>query len=305
MLFKNAKFAKLNKFDLDYDALQEKLKEKAYVPATPSQETSIGWVSPFGDDAEVMSLTQGNSHLLKLKIEEKKVPASAINEEVSKKIKALREKDPSIKIDKAQRANMKEEVKFNLLPKVLPNFSYIELYVDMDNKLVVFNGTSDNKWEIVVSHLTEVAGDDFDFDYFDPENDPSDEMTRWIADWDIPADFVAGSECKLKGTGEEKTEISYKKHDLRDEKISNYLSSMKISKLALELEDEISFTIDGALVLSGIKFLDVYREKRKEDLGSVEDEASRHKMELDVDFAIMRGAFADFLPKVVDMFKDE
>ncbi len=305
MLFKNAKFAKLTKFDIDYDNLQELLTKRAYSPATPNQETSIGWVSPFGDDGEVMTLTQGKSHLLKLKIEEKKVPASAINDELARKIKALREKDPSIKIDKAEKTNMKEEIKFGLLPKVLPSYSYIEVYVDMENNLVVLNGTSDKKWDVMISHLTELAGDEFEYSYFETESDPSDAMTYWISEWDIPAGFIAGDECKLKDMGEEKTEISYKKHDLRDDKISNYLSSMKVIKLALELEDEISFQIDAALTLSKIKFLDVYKEKRKEDLDSAEDEASKHKMELDVDFAIMKGAFGTFIPKVVDMFKDE
>ena len=49
----------------------------------------------------------------------------------------------------------------------------------------------------------------------------------------------------------------------------------------------------------------MYKEKRKEDLDSAEDEQSRFKMELDVDFAIMKGAFAEFLPKVIRMFKEE
>jgi len=305
MLFKNAKFAKLVSFNMDYDQLQELLAKQAYVPATPHQENSIGWVSPFGDDAEVMSLTQGHSHLLKMKIEDKKVPASAINNELQKKIKSLREKDPSITVSKVEKTNLKEEIKNRLLPQVLPTFSYIELYLDMDNGLIVLNGTSDKKWEVVISHLTKLAGDDFEYEYFETEEDPSNAMTSWVSNWDIPAGFTAGDECKLKDTGEEKTEIAYKKHDLQDEKITEYLRTMKITKLALELDDEISFHIDAAVALSKIKFLDVYKEKRKEDLSTSEDESSRHKMELDVDFAIMKGAFADLLPKVIDMFKED
>jgi recombination associated protein RdgC len=304
MLFKTVKFAKLLKFDIDYDSLQSKLKDLNYVPATPNQESSVGWVSPFGDDADVMTLSQGKAHFLKLKIEEKKVPASAIKNELELKIKALREKDPAIKVSKSEKNSMKEEIKFSLLPKVLPSYSYIDCYVDIENELLVVNTTSDKKWEVITGRLGDILGDDFEFEYFTPETDTSDAMTYWISEWDIPTGFQAGDECKLKDMGEEKTEITYKKHDLNDEKIQNYLSSMKVIKVAMELTDEISFLIDAAMCLSGVKFLDVYKEKRKEDLASNEDESRAHAIELDVDFAIMRGAFKDFLPKVVGMFKE-
>lgn len=305
MLFKNAKFAKLTKLGMDYEVLQTALLKRKFVPTSPNQESSVGWVSPFGDDADVMSLSQGNAHLLKLKIEEKKVPSSAINEELRKKIKELREQDPEIKIAKAEKANLREDIKFKLLPRVLPTISYIELYIDMDNNLLVVNATSETKWDIVIAHLTSLAGDEFEFEYFSTETDPSDAMTRWIKEWDIPAGFSVGEECKLKDMGEEKTEITYKKHDLQDEKISNYLNTMSVVKLALELHEEISFQIDASKTLSKIKFLDMYKEKRKEDLDSIEDESSRFKIELDVDFSIMKGAFAKLLPEVIGMFKED
>jgi recombination associated protein RdgC len=304
MLFKNVKFAKLLKFDVDYEKLQSLLSDLAYVPAKPSQESSVGWVSPFGDDGEVMTLTQGKSHLLKLKIEEKKVPASAIKSELDKKVKDLRQKDPNMKIPKAEINNMKEEIKHNLLPKVLPSFSYIDCYLDIENNLIVVNATSDKKWDVIIGRLGDVIGEGFEFEYFTLDQDASDAMTKWVSDWDTPTGFEIGDACDLKDTGEEKTEIKYKKHDLNDEKIQNYLSSMKITKLKMEYTEEIEFSIDAALCLSGIKFLDVYKEKRKEDLSANEDESRKHAMEMDVDFAIMRGAFKKFLPEVLGMFKE-
>lgn len=303
MLFSNARFAKLTKLDVSSDDLQAKLKEFAYKPAEPSAATSCGWVSPFHDYSETMALSQDKSHLLSIKIEEKSVPASVIKNELDKKISASKLNNPSLKFSKKEISEMKERIAAELLPKVLPSFSYINLYLDLTNGLLVINTTSDNKCDFAVDMLRKLLGSDFAIAPFDIQTDPSQAMTYWISEWDIPAGFIAGDECKLKDSGEEKTEITYKKHDLKDESIREYLSSMLVTKLALEIPNEISFQLDANACLSKIKFLDVYKEKKKESLSSDSPDAKSAAAELDVDFAIMRGAFKELLPRVVEMFK--
>jgi len=305
-MFKNAKFAQLDELNIGFEALGELLSKAKYIDITEHQESSIGFVSPLSDDGTNMMLSIGKAHLIRLKLAEKKVPASAINDEVGKKIAKRKENDPKYQPSKAERTEMKEEIKHSLLPKVLPSYSYIDMYLDSDRGLFVVNTTSDNKWDIAQSRLKDILGENLSFSYFEADCDIEDSLTRWVNDWDMPVGFTGLEECRIKDTGVAKTEINYKRHDLEsDQTIKAYLQTMKVIKLAMEKNDEVTFSIDGAMTLSGIKYLDMYKEKRKENLsGKTDEDTNAEALEQDADFAIMLEAFGKLIPSVVGMFKE-
>ncbi len=301
MLFKKAKFGTLEGFKYVLETTDESISKYTYKPCEPSQESSIGWVSPFEDDHEVLSLHASGATLLNIKVEKKAVPASIINEELRIEIKKRKEQNPEYKPDKEEKEVIKDEIKRRLLPNAFPRYSSVMLYLDEKDGMIVVNDASDKTWEMVKSLVEQTFAGEIAISAFPLENEPASVMTDWIRDWDIPESYKIGEKCKLKdhGTG---TEIAYKNHDLDDNNLVNYISNNKeVIMLEMTWDNSIRFEINDTPVLSAIKFLDVYKEQRDSDLDGSEDPFA----EVDVDFTIMVGALRELIPSVVALFNEE
>jgi recombination associated protein RdgC len=301
MLFKKAKYGTLENFNYDIKTTDEAITDHIYNPCEPNQEVSVGWVSPFEDDHSVLSLNSSGATLLCIKVEKKSVPASVIKEELRIIINQRKVDDPEYNPNKGEKNTIKDEIKQRLLPNAFPKFSNVLLYLDEIKGMIVVNDTSDNAWEMVKTLVQKTFNTDIKILAYPAENEPAGVMTDWIRDWDIPTGYQIGEKCKLKDHGT-KTEITYKKHDLDDDNLVNYISTNKeVVMLEVTWKDSIKFEINEIPVLSSIKFLDVYQEKQEEELGESEDAFS----EMEVGFTIMVGAFRELIPSVVSLFTED
>lgn len=303
MLFKSAKILQLDSWNINEEQVTEKLNALGYKEASPTQEKSMGWVSPFGNNSEMMYAAQSGAYLFKLMIEKKTVNASLLKRETEIVISERQSKNPEYKPDKEEINEIKESIKLKLLPDTPPSFSDIRVMVDTnnDNPVIVIETSSDKNVETVLNILTITFGDGIEYAHIPVSKEPADEMKNWIVDLDLPVGFTLGQSCKLKDPAIN-TVIQYKNHDLDDEKIIDYLSkNMEVTDIAMEWNDDINFSMNSALTLSSIKMLGVYKEQRDEILGNTEEKTE--SIELDANFSVMISAFRDFIPKFIGIFK--
>lgn len=309
MLFKSAKVQKLEKWNVEDSSLNEILSKLQYTEATPNQESSIGWISPF-ETSEEMYLAGGGCYLFKLKIEKKTVNASLLKHEMDKEIAARVEKDETYKPTKEDKLDLKEDLTFKLLPSTPSSFSEELVYIDTVGKLVVMNTTKDKSIDMIDTILKTTFGDDFDFSHIAPSKEPCDEMRVWLEDLDLPENFRLGSACSLK-SATEKGVISYKNHNLDDEKIVSYLSDgMDVKTIQMEWfdpeesegnDEKLLFTMNETLSVSGIKFQGIYVTQKSDHLQGI-DEVTQAQ-ELDADFSIMTGSFREFFGEFLAIFE--
>ncbi len=125
-------------------------------------------------------------------------------------------------------------------------------------------------------------------------------MTRWLAEDSAPADILIENECELRATDEEGAVVRCKKHDLNAPEIHHHLDAGKeVVKMALNWNERLGFVLDDALGIKRLRFLDLVQEQASEVEAA--DEAER----FDVDFSIMSGELAAFLPRLLELFGGE
>lgn len=303
MLFKSAKIQQLDEWSVDEEHITEKLNALSYKETSPTQESSMGWVSPFGNNSEMMYAAQNGAYLFQLMVEKKTVNASLLKREMEKEIARRQENNPDYNPDKEEKNEIKEAIKLRLLPDTPPSFSEIRVMVDTnkDNSVIIIETTSDKNVEVILNIMESTFGTGFEYSFLSFSKEPSEEMKNWIVELDLPVNFTLGEACKLKDPSS-KTVIQYKNHDLDDEKIVDYLSKgMEVTDISMEWKEDISFSMNNALTVSGIKMRGVYKEQRDELLGSADEKTDA--IEFDANFSVMISAFRDFVPQYIAIFK--
>jgi recombination associated protein RdgC len=125
-------------------------------------------------------------------------------------------------------------------------------------------------------------------------------MTQWLINNETPEGISIEDECELRSPEEEGGIVRCKKHDLALPEIKNHLETGKqVIKLALNWEDRLSFVMDENFSVKRLRFLELIQDQVADTNAETEQER------FDVDFSIMTAEFANFLPKLLELFGGE
>jgi recombination associated protein RdgC len=117
MWFKNVSAYRLPvDFVFDRESFSKALEKAALKPIGPLEPTRKGFVSPFGNDSQVLLHEASQCVLLELGGRDRVLPSSVVKEAMEAKIKAVRDRtgrNPG----KKQREQIKDEVLMDLLPR--------------------------------------------------------------------------------------------------------------------------------------------------------------------------------------------
>jgi recombination associated protein RdgC len=109
-------------------------------------------------------------------------------------------------------------------------------------------------------------------------------LTGWIAGEPLPDGFSLGDECELKDAADKGAVVKCQRQELTGEEIGKHLESGKqVTRLALTLDDHVSFVLGEDLVLRKFRIL----EGAADALESTEREDLR--AELESRFVLMAG----------------
>jgi len=299
MWFKNLSLLRFTEaFTLTAEALEEKLQGGRFQPCGSLQPMSYGWAPPVGKDDAPLVHTAAGCFMVCAQREEKILPASVVNEMLAEKVAEI-EESKGTTVRKKERDALRDEIIHDLLPRAFSFSRRLYAYIDPATGWLVVDSASAKKTEELASWLRRCLES---LPVVPPavSERPAAVMTRWLAEGAAPSDILVENECELRATDEEGASVRCKKHDLAAPEIQNHLEAGKEAvKIAVSWNDRLSFVLDDTLGIKRLRFLDLVQEQASDV------EAADAAERFDVDFAIMAGELAAFLPRLLELFGGE
>lgn len=249
---------------LEYDAesLSQALSQKQFHPCGDYELKSLGWITPLSDN-ELFTFEANGCILLRLRVQEKILPASVIRDFVNEKVLEI-EAAELRNVRRKERNEIKEQVTQTLLPRALPKNTDVMLYIDMTNQWIVVDMSSRNKAEEVTSFLRASLGS---LPVISPQfqTSPAFTMTQWLKSHETPNTFILGEDCKLVAA--EGESVTCKQMDLLSPEIQEHLNTGKIVEhLALNWDNRLDFVLDENVSIKRLKFMDIEQEADEKDV---------------------------------------
>ena len=267
------------------EQMEQALDAERFVPCGASQEKAIGWVEPRGEAHGPLVEAVSGQRMLKLKIETKGVPGSIVTRK-AKERSAVIEATEGRKPGKKEMKEIKEDVKFSLMPMAFSKESSVWVWIDPAAALLVIDAGSQGKADEVITMLVKsFAG--LSLALINTQMSPQSAMASWLITQESPASFSVDRECELKAADESKSVVRYVRHALDTEEVKQHVEGGKLpTRLALTWEGRVSFSLTEALQLKKITFLDVVFEAT----------AAERSEGFDADVAIATGELTKLLP---------
>lgn len=240
-------------------ALEDALQTRRFAPCAPKQEESIGWSHPRPVDHSPLVESIGGQWLFKLMLERKKVPAAVIKAEVEARCKAIEESEGRV-VGRKERKGMKDDVYFDMLPRVFPKRGACLVWLDPVNRTLAVATASAKMADLAVSKLAEIlaeVGTPLAAAHFKVVLTPESAMSQWLVTQEAPAGFTVDRDLELRLPDNEQSVVRYSRHALDILEIAEHIKSGKVpTQLALTWEDRMSFTLTDGLVIKKLHMLD-------------------------------------------------
>ena len=265
---------------LDLSDLETHLAECALKPVGALEISSRGFVSPFGRDGEALSHGISDAIWLSVGTEEKILPGAVVNDLLARKLEEI-EKKEGRKPGGRARKRLKEDLVHELLPRAFVRPGRTDALLDLGHGLCIVDSSSRKAAENVVSEIRHALGS-FPALPVNAEVAPRSVLTGWIAGEPLPEGLSLGDECELKDAADKGAVVKCQRQELQGDEIGKHLEAGKqVTRLALTLDDHVSFVLGEDLVVRKFKLLD----------GAVDalESTDRDDMraELDARFALM------------------
>ncbi|STX51861.1 recombination associated protein [Legionella busanensis] len=250
---------------LDFAPLlvEEKLK-----PCPPHARFIYGWLPVSGEE---LTCEVAGALLLCLGKTERILPRSVINQVVAERILQL-ETQHGRKIKRSEKAQLTEEVEFELLPKSFCIQKRLLAILDTQAKRLIINTASENQ----ASQLTSLLRKTLPKVQLEPLSH-SDNLALRFAEWitnpaTLPAPFQLASDCLLFAMDDEKKRITCRGYELPSEEIVTLLTQgLAAAEISLIWNERIQFTLTHDLTFKRLKSLD-YLIDEFNDINQLEED---------------------------------
>ena len=281
---------------LDLSDLEQQLGECALKPVGPLELSSRGFVSPFGHHGEALSHAMHDALWVTVGGEDKILPGAVVNDLLQKKLAAIEEKEGR-KPGGRTRKRLKDELVTELLPRAFVRPVRSDALLDTTLGVIAIDTSSRKNAESVVSEIRRALGS-FPALPVNAETAPRAILTGWIAGDALPDGLSLGDECELRDPSDSGAVVKIQRMELVGDEINKHLEAGKqVTRLALVLDDHVSFVLGEDLVVRKFKLLD----------GAVDQLESTDRddiaAELDARFALMAGEFKRLFNVLEKAFK--
>jgi len=295
MWFKNLYLYRLRKgFDLDAEALEQKLQTQAFRPCSALEMSTIGWVAPAGRKSSLLVHAANGLLLVTACRQDRLLPVSVIRDEMQERADKI-EIAEDRPVRRREMAVLREEVTLELTPKALPRNSRINAYIDPKEGWLVVDASSSKRAEELVSLLRESVGT-LSLALPETEIAPASILTGWLHQSQIPQDFELLDQCVLRDPAQENSVIRCRGVELDADEIQAHMRSGKQAiQLALRWADRLEFVMCDNLQIKQLRFLDIIQEQAADI--AAETEIDR----LDADFSIMTAELRPLLSRLIEI----
>lgn len=268
MIFKNLKLFNLNP-DWSVSALKlhEMLKTYTFEEGNfiDSGMANVGWtkIHEEYESEHDLVLEVGHHLITKFKYEKKLLPTSVINQFTKEKALEL-EEEQGFKPSKKKLKEIKEFVTDQLCPKAFSIFKEVWVVFDIENSIFWMDTTSNSLADDIVTLMSKCLSP-LPLTNFQTAISPTSAMTTWIVEG-APSPFSTEQDTELKGILDSKISVRYANYNPDITEIRNHLNSGKIcTKLSLNWNDKIVFTLNDALDIKKITALNLAEDIEKSD----------------------------------------
>lgn len=269
------------------------LASKPFEPCGSLDPLRYGFVPPIEGSSQLLH-TVLSCDMICAKRQEKILPSAAVNEALEEKVRAI-SKAESRSVGRKERATLKDEIIFTMLPKALTKSTLEYAYVDRKSRLIVVNASSAKKAEDLLSKLREALGTLRCVPLSVKLSVPKI-LTHMVQTGETPKGFELGSDIELRA-GNDRRVVRCKDQDLSADEVHHHIEAgMFVNKLALTWNEHVHFSIDTDLAIKGVKFEDVIMDRANERNPETRAE------QFDADFAIMSELLRPFLDELTGAF---
>lgn len=297
MWFKNLQIYRLPQpWPIKMEELEERLATLRFSHCGSQQPTSLGWISPVGNDLLVHRI--GEHWLITLASEQRLLPASVVRQEAEERAEELALKQ-GFKPGRKQMKELREQITQEFLPRAFTRRARMFVWIDPVNGWLGIDAASQSRADDVLEALRKSL-DHFPLQPLRTELSPTAAMADWLAGGEAPDGFSIDHDCELKSVTEDKSAVRYVRHALDGADVRDHLAAGKLpTRLAVTWADRLSFILTDKGEIKRLEFLDVIREQL--DAHHDEDAAAI----FDAGFALMCGELVELLPALVDALGGE
>ena len=268
-----------NRLGIDAEELERRLQARTFSACTPAQASSLGWVPALDDAASALVHAAGPYWMVRLKREEKLLPATVVREQANERCAQIA-KGQGRKVSRRERLAVTDEVTQDLLPRAFSRSSTIRAIIADQAGWIWIDSSSAGRSEEVLNHLREALGN---LPAVLPETQkaPAHVMTQWLLHGSIPEAIELADEADFADQRAQGSSVKVRGVPLDSEEVLAHLASgHQVEKLAMEWGVRVAAIVDKDLSLRRLKFSDAIREANDE---LVEDPLAR----ADADFLIL------------------
>ena len=281
---------------LDLAYLETHLAECAMKPVGPLELSSRGFVPPHGQHNDHLVHTLGDARWITVGGEDKLLPAAVVNDHLQKKLADIEAREGR-KPGGRTRKRIKEDLITELLPRAFVRPVRTDALIDTTLGVIAVDASSRKVAESAVSEVRRALGS-FPALPVNAEVAPRAILTGWVAGDPLPDGLSLGEDCELRDPTDSGAVVRVQRMDLSVNEITEHLAAGKqVTRLALVLDDHVSFTLGEDLVVRKFRLLDGALDSleatEREDIGA----------ELDARFALTAGEFKRLFAVLEAAFK--
>lgn len=267
MFFKTLTAYRLSGKLPDAAAIAAKLQTKPAAEPNGLDWFAEGFAPPQAFSSDLVFETDGVLGL-RLKRQEKILPAAAINERVSQKIDEIQAAE-NRRVGRSEKAGIKEQIIDELLPQALTRSRSTFAMIAKGWLLV---GAPPKQAETLLTQLRQALGG-LEARLPQTQMSPATLMTDWLLHRECAGGFALDNDCELHGAGG--MEIAkFAKQDLTADEIVQHVKNGKtVSQLGLVWREQLAFVLTSDFTLKKIQFLDVLQQEAHEWDGDAENVA--------------------------------
>ncbi|WP_293221422.1 recombination-associated protein RdgC [Ottowia sp.] len=273
--------------------LEEALAREPFAECGATQQKSIGWVPPRGEQHGALVESVDGQWIARLAIETKAVPGEAVRRKVQEAVEHI-EQTSGRKPGKKELRDLRDDALLALLPQAFARRTQVTVWIDPRERRLLLDAGSQGKADEVIASLVRLAGRDFSIALAQTQQSPQAAMTAWLAAQspdELPEALAVERECELKGSGEEPAVVKFTRHELATDEVRQHIAEGKLpTRLALSWRARVGFVLTQALQLKKISFLEGVFDDQAKDVAADE--------RFDADVALATG---ELTPLITDL----
>lgn len=255
-MFKNALVYRFDeKFTLNDQELEEKLKEYPLQSCLASEMHCYGWLPAFNQGR---NLVVGLERFIFINagIEEKILPKAAIDNAVKKRALAHQIDISS----RSKRKEIEEQVIAELMPNALTQQKNISAYIDLEKQWLVIDAATPNKASIVTSLLRKSLGS-LPIVPESPSQSVEAALTYFAQNGIGHHDFEILEDIEVKALEEDGGQARIKGVPIDAKEVHQHIDGgWQVSKMSFQYKERIQFSLGKDFIFKRIKLTDLATE---------------------------------------------